>query len=296
MRELLVIADKKGCTQEAFFHALEVAKNTGASIEFVGFVYAAGVDSSEILTREEKRKLRHAYLDEKKVTIDEFISGVDLHDIKLKVDVVWEKSLESWVVSRCDQKSFDMIFKTGHRTETFLYTPTDWHLMRRCPDPVMIVGSSPWKQGGKILAALDLSSSSEKALQLNENILYTSFALSKSTNSEVHACYSIPLAATMFESNSVDSKNIGVNKNMITMTKSIDPVIRKLIQDAGLDENKLHLVSGNPAKEIVRILDEIKADVVVIGKKTRKSLRGRLMGTTAENVLHSTKTDVIVVR
>jgi len=291
MRELLVIADKEDDTQSAFFHALEIARNTGACIELVGFVYSAGVDSSETLDNQEKRKLHHTYIDEKKAKIDLFLNSIDLQNVNVKVDVVWEKSLDKWVVSRCEQKSFDLIFKTGHRSEAFLYTPTDWQLMRNSPDPVMIVGSKPWKQGGKILAALDLSSNTPKALELNENILHNSFAISRATNSEVHACYSIPLGSAMF-----DAKNTDTKQDVSAMTKSIDPIIRQLIEKAGLDKNKLHLVSGNPAKEIGRILNEIDADIVVVGKKTEKSLRGRLMGTTAENVLNQTKVDVVVVR
>ncbi len=192
MRELLVIADKKDSgKQSAFYHALEIAKNTGAKIEFVGFVHAPGVDSSEILSHEEKRKVHHKYIDKKQAQIDTFLNKVDLGDVKVHVDVVWEKSLEKWVIARCDQKSFDLVFKSGHRSEAFMYTPTDWQLMRQCPEPVMIVGESEWKEGGKVLAALDLGSSSPRSLELNENILRQSIKLAKATDSEVHACYSI---------------------------------------------------------------------------------------------------------
>ena len=62
MRELLVIADREDGKQLAFHHALEIAKNTKSVVEFVGFVHAAGIDSSEILSQDDKRKLRHAYI------------------------------------------------------------------------------------------------------------------------------------------------------------------------------------------------------------------------------------------
>ena len=78
MRELLVIADQNADSNPAFLHALEVAKNTGAKIEFVGFVHAAGVDSSEILTQSEKRKVHHEFIDRKQAQIDGFLSKLDL--------------------------------------------------------------------------------------------------------------------------------------------------------------------------------------------------------------------------
>ncbi len=291
MRELLVIADQNADSNPAFLHALEVAKNTGAKIEFVGFVHAAGVDSSEILTQSEKRKVHHEFIDRKQAQIDGFLSKLDLTDVRVNVDVVWERSFERWVTDRCNQKSFDMIFKTGHRSESTTHAPSDWQLMRHCPDPVMIVGDKEWKKGGKVLAALDLGSSSEEALKLNEEILKYSFQLAKATNSEVHACYSISMPSALAELDFFDT--VGYEKKM---KESIDPIISRLIEKGGLNQETLHLVSGKPAKEIRRIVKKIDADVVVMGNKTRVSLRARLLGNTARKVLRKVKADVLIVK
>lgn len=291
MRELLVIADKEGNEQPAFHHALELAKNTGAAIEFVGFVHAPGVDSSDILTHEEKRKVHHSYIDKKQKEIEEFLSSVDTGDVKVHTDVVWEKSFERWVIARCDQRSFDMVYKSGHRSETFMYTPSDWQLMRHCPEPVMIVGTQPWREGGVILAALDLGSDSQRSLTLNEDILKQAIKLAKASNSEMHACYSIAVPKALADLDLIDPVAYE-NK----MKANLDPVIRKLVDEAGLNRDKLHLLSGRPAKEICRISEKIKADVVVLGNKTRTSLRGRLLGNTAEDVLHTIQADVVVIK
>lgn len=291
MRELLVIADQSGSTNPAFLHALEIAKNTGAKIEFVGFVHAAGVDSSDILSQGQKRKVHHKFIDDKLTQMESFLQGLDLKGIRVNADVVWERSFERWVVARCAQKSFDMIFKTGHRSESMTHSPSDWQLMRHCPDPVMIVGEKPWSDGGIVLAALDLSSDKEVALKLNEEILRYSFILAKATNSEVHACYSIALPSALIGFDFFDSGEYEKK-----MKESIDPIIAKLIKDGGLNKDTLHMVSGKPTKEILRIADKIDADVVVMGNKTRESLRGRLLGNTAKSVLHDVKSDVVVVK
>ncbi len=293
MREILVIADQEGGKQAAFHHALEIAKNTGTIIEFVGFVHAPGVDSSEILTQDEKKRVHHKYIDQKQAQIDDFLNALDLSGVKVKVkvDVVWEKSFDRWVIARCDQKSFDMVFKSGNRTEAFLHTPSDWQLMRYCPDPVMIVGEQPWKEGGKVLVALDLGSSSSRTLELNENLLRQGIKLAKATNSEVHTCYSIAVPKALADLDLIDPKAYEEK-----MKGNLDPFIRKLVDEAGLDRSRLHLLSGRPAKEICRISQKIKADVVLVGNKTQTSLRGRLLGNTAETVLHKVSADVVVIK
>jgi len=291
MRKILVIADKYNGSQLAFQHGLEIARNTATSIEFVGFVHAAGVDSSDILTDEQKRKIRNSYMDEKNSEIDEFLGTIDLNGINVNTDVVWEKSLEQWVVARCNQKSFDMVFKSGNRSESFLYTPSDWQLMRNCPVPIMIVGDNHWKDGGIVLAALDLGSSSERNLALNESIIRNTLKFAEATDSIVHVCYSMAISKALTRLDSIDP--LAYEEKM---KEKIDPLIRKIIDDAGLDRSRLHIVSGNPSSEIKRISQDIGADAVVLGNKSSRSVRGRLLGNTAENVLHHISADVMVVK
>ncbi|MFT5450877.1 MAG: universal stress protein E [Enterobacterales bacterium] len=291
MRKILVIANKDNGPQLAFQHGLEIARNTAASIEFVGFVHTAGVDSSDILTDEQKRKIRNSYMDEKNSEIDDYLGTIDLNGINVNTDVVWEKSLEQWVVARCNQKSFDMVFKSGNRSESFLYTPSDWQLMRNCPVPIMIVGDNHWKDGGIVLAALDLSTSSERNLALNESIIRNTLKFAEATDSIVHACYSMAISKVLTRLDSID--HLAYEEKM---KEKIDPLIRKLIDDTSLDRSRLHIASGNPSSEITRISQEIEADAVVLGNKSSRSVRGRLLGNTAENVLHHISADVIVVK
>lgn len=291
MQKLLVIADKDNGPQLAFQHAAEIAKSTGATIEFVGFVHAAGVDSSEILTHEEKRKVRNSYMDKKQNEMDDFLKGFDTTGINLIRDVVWERSFEQWVIARCHQKSFDMVFKSGNRSESFLYTPSDWQLMRNCPEAIMIVGDSPWKEGGTVLAALDLGSENEKNMVLNENIIHHAIRYSEATNCELHVCYSMAISKALTELDSIDT-----NAYESKMKERIDPIIKTLLVEQGLDESRLHLVSGKPAKNICNISKKIEADVVFLGCKSHRSVRGRLMGNTAEKVLGKVSSDVVVVK
>ncbi len=291
MRDLFVIADKTGRKQLAFFHALEIAKNTGAKIDFIGFIHAPGVDSSEILTRDEKKALRARYLEQKQQEMEEFLASVDLTGVTVKQDVVWTKSPDAWVIQRCEERAYDMIFKTGTRNKSFQYTAADWELMQNCSEPVMMVGDNPWREGGVILAALDLSSDSVENMQLNERILRDSFKIAKATESQVHACYSIAVPQALRDLDIINPETYEKR-----VREQLDPVLRKLLSEGGLKSENFHMISGKPNKVIVRLAEQIKADLVVIGKKNRASIMDRLMGTTAENVLNKVKSDVIVIK
>ncbi len=55
----------------------------------------------------------------------------------------------------------DLVLKMAHqhdRLEAVIFTPTDWHLLRKCPSPVLMVKDQPWPEGGKALVAVNLAS------------------------------------------------------------------------------------------------------------------------------------------
>ena len=69
----------------------------------------------------------------------------------------------------------------------------------------------------------------------------------------------------------------------------------KLAEKLGVPEDRLSLEMGSPKTEIIRIAEEKKIDLIVIGSHGRHGL-GLLLGSTANGVLHHTSCDVLAVR
>jgi universal stress protein A len=63
----------------------------------------------------------------------------------------------------------------------------------------------------------------------------------------------------------------------------------------GVPEADRHLLLGNTAKEIVRIVQERGMDLIVLGSHGRHGL-SMLLGSTANAVLHHARCDVLAVR
>lgn len=62
-----------------------------------------------------------------------------------------------------------------------------------------------------------------------------------------------------------------------------------------VSESDMHLETGSPKQEIIRIAEEMKADLIVIGSHGRHGL-ALLLGSTANGVLHYAACDVLAVR
>ena len=69
----------------------------------------------------------------------------------------------------------------------------------------------------------------------------------------------------------------------------------KLAEQLAVAEDSLWLEMGSPKTEIIRVANENKVDLIVVGSHGRHGL-GLLLGSTANGVLHHAGCDVLAVR
>jgi len=71
--------------------------------------------------------------------------------------------------------------------------------------------------------------------------------------------------------------------------------MQQVAQPFSVPASQLHLVTGTAQREIHRLAQQIKADLIVIGTHGRHGL-GLLLGSTANAVLHGAQCDVLAVK
>ena len=57
-----------------------------------------------------------------------------------------------------------------------------------------------------------------------------------------------------------------------------------------------HVLTGDPAREIVRMADDVEADLIIVGTHGRRGLRRLLLGSVAEHVTRWASCPVLVMR
>lgn len=77
--------------------------------------------------------------------------------------------------------------------------------------------------------------------------------------------------------------------------ESAEDRLQKLGSDLGVAKDKQWLEMGSPKLEIVRVAEENKADLIVVGSHGRHGF-ALLLGSTANGVLHHATCDVLAVR
>lgn len=283
MKNILVIADPINENQLALNKAISLASRTVAKIHIVLFCYES---LAFINTDAEKAEIKRMLLDRRKQTWESYLLKQDFN-VTVTYEIVWEQYIEPWVREYCNSDLCDLIIKSGHRSETPFHTPTDWQLFRKSKVPVYCVGSSPKKSEKRVLVALDMATKHEEKKALNLRLLEAAFRLSLQTNSALYCCSAIKSPGFL--------KDIG----LIDMSKQLEIIekenVHKLFDDYDIDDDNLFVQQGDPWKVITDYAKEIKADCIVIGSMGRKGISGKLIGNTAEKVIHYTESDFLVI-
>lgn len=292
MKKLLVIADKSGGNNSALSRAAILQRRTGAKIVLLGFCYA---DINNLQDENNKKysrsSLEKKLIAKKKNELEHLIKTKKLDPTLVKAKAMWGKHIAPAIIAFCENNKMDIVFKSGNRSGSFLYTSTDWQLLRECPSPLIITAGKSWKKKTNIVAAVDFATHAKTKIKLNHKIVEHAQLLARALNEEVHLAYSLTIPQPL-----VDLDIINANKYVKEKRKQLQPVIDAFSEKYDIPLSNIHIKRGEPAKIIPSLANDQKADIVVMGTIGRKGIKGKLIGNTAEAILGRLYTDILAVR
>ncbi|WOJ93958.1 universal stress protein [Congregibacter variabilis] len=287
MGKILIVADKgKSCV--ATSRGLELAAKLGYDAEVVAFVYAPlnqieGGKDAQAAVRQQLLDKRREQLAER---IDAFATGGQ----KVALKVVWMKIVHPWIVKRSSSQ-FAAVVKTSHSTGSLGYTSTDWHVLRECPVPVLMVAEKKWSRTRPVMAALDLGTRKRSKQQLNSRVLGAAKALAEALGVELKIMSAIDIPSVLADLDLVDP---------ISYTKKhrqeMLPHLKALAKEHDIPEKAFITKRGPVAKVITSQAAKARAQIVVMGTVARQGLSAKLIGNTAETVLQDLHTDVLAIK
>lgn len=291
MKHILVIADLGEDEQPAFFKALEFTRKPRGSIhvaivcyESLDHIRAHGTPYDPDNVNIKRRILQY-----KEKWWQDFIHQHQT-DSAITHEVVWEKYLHKWITSHCEAHPYDLIIKTGHRSETAFHMPSDWHLFRESREPLYVIGEEHFKPKPVVLACLDVLTKNQPKLALNWKILANAHWLAEQTQATLHACYVIKISTLIRDLDFIDMPKY-IHKTEDLVRQQAPPLLDKY----GISLEKFHILQGTPWGALTNMAYKLKAQCVVLGSMAHTGISGRLIGNTAEKVIHYTKTDLLVV-
>ena len=289
MGKLMIIADEGDKQYFATPRGLELAGKLGHSVEVVAFVHAPLARLKITVT--EQTKIKRKLLAEREATVQARIDKYVQPGQKVSLKTVWETDISHWVTERCRKSDYEAVVKTGHRTESLVYTPTDWHLLRECPAPVLLVADRKWHKTKPVLAAVDLASRSPAKKQLNHKVIANAKALATALDADLKIITAIEIPTLLADMDLVDPRQY-----VAEARESMEPAIEKLAAAHDLPVSLFRAKRGPAEKVITSEAASVKAQLVVMGTVGRRGVKAKLMGNTAESVLCHLRTDVLTLK
>lgn len=136
----------------------------------------------------------------------------------------------------------------------------------------------------KILVAVDISSETEQVLE-------TAGDIAEQNGAEIAILH---VAETPISPYSQWSDYV-VPISEMQLQEALFAQLSELVESVGLSKSLIKIVFGRPIDIIVDQAEQSDTDLIVMGTHGRRGLK-RLLGSTANGVLHHTNCDVLAVR
>jgi universal stress protein E len=295
-QNILVVIDPTTNDQIALKRAIQLAKHSKAKITAFLSIFDFSYEMTTILSSHEREIMRSTVIDDRKQWVEEIVAEHDPETLVIESRVVWHNRPFEAIINQVINNKFDLVIKGTHqhdKLKAVIFTPTDWHVLRKCPCPVLLVKDHNWPQNGNILAAINIGSDEEEHQSLNKIITEEANNLAKLINANVHLVNSFPgtpvnIAIEIPEFNAQE-----YNDNML---KSHLQAMANHAESFNVNTDLTYVREGLAEDIINEVAGEIDAELVILGTIGRTGFSAAIIGNTAEHVIDQLKCDVLALK
>ncbi|NVK24845.1 MAG: universal stress protein UspE [Gammaproteobacteria bacterium] len=294
--KILVVADPTVEEQKALSRAFELAEKHPCKITLFLSIYDFSYEMTTMLSADERSSMKDAVINDRQKWLYELArtNGADMDNITVKVD--WHNRPYESIIKEAISGQYDLVVKGTHKHDVLksvVFTPTDWHLLRKCPTAVLLVKDHAWPEHGKVLAAVNTGDMDDDHGNLNSGIIEHASFMSRLLNSETHLINAFPPTPINIAVEIPDFDAIEYSSNL---KAHHDKSLQELASKFDINVNNLHLKEGMPEDVIPELAENMDAELVVMGTIGRTGISAALIGNTAEHVIDNINCDLLAIK
>lgn len=299
-QNILVVIDPTTEDQKALKRAIDLAVSinaNGGQVNVTAFlsIFDFSYEMTTILSSDERDVMRQTVIKDKELWLAGIINDLNAQ-IPIISQVVWHNRPFEAIIERVIEEKYDLVMKGTHqhdKLKSVVFTPTDWHILRKCPCPVLLVKEHEWPSDGNILAAVNVGSDEPEHLSLNLKITQEAKQLAHYLKGNVHLVNSFPgtpvnIAIEIPEFNSTEYND--------TMLKHHEQAMIAHANKFDISVANTHVVEGLPETVIEQVASKVDAELVILGTIGRTGISAALIGNTAEHVIDQLDCDVLALK
>ncbi len=281
MRGILVATDFSPRAELAMHRAAMLARTTGASLDIV---HAVDPDRPKALVKAEAGLSRDLLEEQRELLRDRYGIEAAAH--------LYEGEAFQGIARALDDLQPDLLVVGAYRRkllqDTFIGTTAE-RAIRRSQLPVLMVNTDPEKHYAHVLAAVDLSPNAAQALR-------TMLALGFDRDAMLSVAYFFSAPAigslTLGSMNKTEIKSYLAEEQALA-ARALDEFLKSV--DIGRVQRIVRHIDTTVVPAIENVAGELAADLLVIGAGAGSGPARMLLGSTALDILATSRLDVLVV-
>lgn len=293
---ILVVLDPTSEPQKALNRAVELVRLQGGKLTAFLSVYDFSYEMTTMLSGDERESMRQAVIKDRELWISEYLAAPRAGGINIDIKVVWHNRPFEAIVHAVLEDSYDLVIKGTHDHDvlkSMIFTPTDWHILRKCPCPVLLVKDHDWPKGGNIIAAVNAGSEQEHHLSLNQRVITKAQQMAAMLSAKTHLVNAFPGTPVNI---AIEIPEFNPQEYNSTMKHHHTDALTKLATQFDIAPEHSHVQEGMPEDVIPAIAKTLDAEMVIIGTIGRTGLSAAIIGNTAEHVIDRLDCDVLAVK
>ncbi|QDE31249.1 MULTISPECIES: universal stress protein UspE [Shewanella] len=294
-KKILVVINPTTDTQPALARAVELASKSQAKITAFLSIFDFSYEMTSILSSQEREAMRQGVIDQRVAWLENVISGSNKLN-NINTEVVWHNRPFESVINYAMKGQYDLIVKSTHehdKLKAVIFTPTDWHLMRKSPIPVLLVKEHDWPVTGNIICAVNVVTDDKDHQDLNGKIISYALDLAKKFSGNVHLVNGFPGTPVNL---AIELPDFDANVYNNTVRMQHEQRVQYLAQAYDIPLENCHVEEGLPEDVIPEMATKLDAELVVLGTVGRTGFSAALIGNTAEHVIDSINCDLLAIK
>ncbi|MBC8025618.1 MAG: universal stress protein [Steroidobacteraceae bacterium] len=280
--------------------AAQIAKGLGAQLtlfhDIATPLYAEALQGRDIDLKSWQREVQTA----RREQLEKIAARLRKHDIDVDVAADWDFPPFEAIIRKALRIGADLLVVENHHGSgrhpvRWLLAYTDWELLRLCPIPVLLVKNRGMYRRPRVIAAIDPAHARAKPANLDRQILRAGATLVHALHGELHALHAfiptMPVAPAMPDGPMVD---LAAHREI--RQAQAQRALDRAVDGFDVQRSHTHLVAGRPNDAIPRAVRRERGAILAMGVVSRSGLKRLFIGNTAESVMDSVQSDLLVVK
>ena len=296
-QRLLLIAPSTMARTPAFDRAAALALAMQFPLHIVAFDYSQALAVAGLFAPEQFKRARDGYLQTHRQWLVEQAGLMSKQGVEVTSEVVWVQHPYEEILNFINEMPVMLIIKDAQEESAFkrvFFTPLDWQLLRDCPVPVHLVTTALNARPRNVLAIIDVLRDEDQDRVFNDQIIEAAAKLAAVCDASLELLHVYDWTAIYVQDMGFGALPLATGVYEMRGTAQHE-TFASIAERHGVPPERRHFIEGVPVPSICEFVSDHLTDVVVMGTVQHRGL-SKLIGTTAEQLLHRAPCSVLAIK